>query len=383
MLLPIDSDMALSNHFKGSKIYMNNKILSIHYLRGIAALVVVFFHFRGLLNGYYSQKDIGNILFGSGAFGVDLFFMISGFIIALSTEKQMTPFIFFIRRFFRIYPAFIFVFIIGALTIYSETDKSQLLRSMFFIHNDYTKESPAFGFNILGPAWTLTYEFYFYGLFMLAMSFSHKYRVAISACLLIIPIFALQLYYNGGISLAGSASAAVTEENYLHGLIRFCSSPILIEFVIGMLAFDLFKKLNKIDFSPNQFLYYFPVSIFLVFYFAQSNNRFGLDGFGMWSLFLFLGFMSKELSSGFKENKKLSFLGDISYSLYITHYVVIALLNHYSPMYWEHTGGISKFIYATTISISVAYFTYTFIEKPFIRIGKSIETSLRRVPVTG
>ncbi|MHA8112863.1 acyltransferase family protein [Kosakonia cowanii] len=378
MLLPVDSDMALRNHFKGPKIYMNNKILSIHYLRGIAALVVVFFHFRGLLNGYYSQKDIGNILFGSGAFGVDLFFMISGFIIALSTEKKMTPFIFFIRRFFRIYPAFIFVFIVAALTIYSDIDKPQLIKSMFFVHNDYSKESPAFGFNILGPAWTLTYEFYFYGLFMLAMSFSHKYRVAISACMLIIPILALQLYYNGNISLAGSASARVHESFYLHGFIRFCSSPILVEFVIGMMSFTLFKKLKEIEYNANQFLYYFPVGIFLVFYFSQANNRFGLDGFGMWSLFLFLGCMSKELSKGFKENNKLSFLGDISYSLYITHYVVIALLNHYSPMYWEYTGGISKFIYATIVSLSVAYFTYTFIEKPFIRIGKSIETRLRR-----
>ena len=56
---------------------MNNKILSIHQLRGIAALLVVLFHFRGYLNGIYAQKDLGYILFGAGAFGVDLFFMIS------------------------------------------------------------------------------------------------------------------------------------------------------------------------------------------------------------------------------------------------------------------------------------------------------------------
>ncbi|WP_395264885.1 acyltransferase family protein [Enterobacter soli] len=94
---------------------MKNKILSIHHLRGIAALIVVFFHFRGYLNGVYAQKDLGSMLFNSGSFGVDLFFMISGFIIALSTRNLTSKAIFAVRRFFRIYPAFIVTFVLGAL----------------------------------------------------------------------------------------------------------------------------------------------------------------------------------------------------------------------------------------------------------------------------
>ncbi|RAY33797.1 acyltransferase, partial [Enterobacter kobei] len=94
-----------------------NKIQSIHLLRGMAALFVVLFHFRGYLNGVYAQKDLGTILFGSGAFGVDLFFMISGFIIALSTQSITSKTVFAIRRFFRIYPAFIVIFIIGSLLV--------------------------------------------------------------------------------------------------------------------------------------------------------------------------------------------------------------------------------------------------------------------------
>ncbi|HEG2001851.1 TPA: acyltransferase family protein [Enterobacter asburiae] len=63
-------------------------ILSIHYLRGIAALLVVLFHFRDKLNNVYTQKDLGDLLFGGGLAGVDLFFLISGFIIVYSTKKK-------------------------------------------------------------------------------------------------------------------------------------------------------------------------------------------------------------------------------------------------------------------------------------------------------
>ncbi|WP_404851430.1 acyltransferase family protein [Enterobacter asburiae] len=65
-----------------------NMILSIHYLRGIAALLVVLFHYRDRLNNVYAQKDLGDLLFGGGLAGVDLFFLISGFIIVYSTKKK-------------------------------------------------------------------------------------------------------------------------------------------------------------------------------------------------------------------------------------------------------------------------------------------------------
>ncbi|HBE5860281.1 TPA: acyltransferase, partial [Escherichia coli] len=65
-----------------------DKIKTIHYLRGIAALLVVCFHIREYINGVYAQQNLGDLLFLSGASGVDLFFIISGFIIAMSTDKK-------------------------------------------------------------------------------------------------------------------------------------------------------------------------------------------------------------------------------------------------------------------------------------------------------
>ena len=88
---------------------MNNKIESIHHLRGFAALLVVMYHISGTLNNVYAQADLGSLLFGSGASGIDLFFMISGFIMVFSTERMESSAVskFAVRRFFRLYPAFI------------------------------------------------------------------------------------------------------------------------------------------------------------------------------------------------------------------------------------------------------------------------------------
>lgn len=64
------------------------KVNSIHYLRGIAALMVVFYHLKARLNDVYAQENLGDLLFNSGAFGVDLFFVISGFIICYATDRK-------------------------------------------------------------------------------------------------------------------------------------------------------------------------------------------------------------------------------------------------------------------------------------------------------
>ena len=285
---------------------MNNKILSIHYLRGIAALLVVFFHFRSFLDNVYVQKDLGNILFGAGAFGVDLFFMISGFIIALSTERESQTGIFVVRRFFRIYPAFIVIFIIGATTVYSSYPANELLKSLFFIHRDYTASAPGFGFNILGPAWTLSYEIYFYMLFVVSMSLSHKYRTMITSFLLLSSVFLQQLYFNGEISIDASYSLNIGESNPLYSFARFCSSPILLEFIFGMIFFEIHKRLEQnLSKAFAVTIYWLCIGVFSSLYFSGSNYVFGMTGFGSWALVLIVGVLIYDKYVGFSECKPL------------------------------------------------------------------------------
>ncbi|HDC4533314.1 acyltransferase [Enterobacter asburiae] len=358
---------------------MNSKILSIHYLRGIAALLVVFFHFSIYLDNYYVQKDLGWILFGGGAFGVDLFFMISGFVIVLSTKNSNSKSIFLVRRFFRVYPPFIFIFAIGSLTVYNSNSLLDLVRASLLIHKDYSLPSPSFGFNILGTAWTLTYELYFYLTFVIAMGINHKYRVVLSSLFLITPILVLQLLYTGSLSFSGDASPNIPQTNPLYGLLRFVSSPILVEFIIGMVFYEIFTKVKiKITEGTTQLILALSCGLFLTFYFGNFNNEFGMHGFGIWSIILLFGVLTYDKQIGIKENKLFNLLGDISFSLYISHYIFVNAIAVYSPNFFASMSGISKFFFMTTLTGTAAIVMHNVIEKPSIKIGKRIEMFLKQ-----
>lgn len=123
------------------------KILGIHYLRGIAALMVVFYHLRTTLNHVYAQSDLGDIMFSYGAFGVDLFFVISGYIICYSTEKKerYMRIKYIVRRVFRIYPLLITSLLFTFFFVSDESNISALIRSAVPLNTNYSAGSPFFG----------------------------------------------------------------------------------------------------------------------------------------------------------------------------------------------------------------------------------------------
>ncbi|NIH31470.1 acyltransferase family protein [Hafnia paralvei] len=357
---------------------MQEKIVSIHHLRGIAALLVVFFHFRFYLNGVYAQSDLGYLLFGGGAFGVDLFFMISGFIIAASTQRKVTVASFITRRFFRIYPAFLAVFLIGAFTVYSSEPLSVLLRSMFFIHKDYTQVSPGFGYNLLGPAWTLTYELYFYALFVLAIWINQAHRIFITSILIVFPFVAVQLAYSGTVSIAGNASPNIPSDSSFYSILRFIGSPIILEFILGMFLYYLYSNVKfKVKKEQAKFVLLICIGVALSFYFKKQHSGFGLQDFGLWSFILLFGCLFYEKSHALKENKTLSFLGDISYSLYISHYLITYTLEIYKHEILLEFNGISRFILVATACIVAATILHYVVERPFIKVGKVIDNFVK------
>lgn len=76
---------------------MNNKLFSLQYLRGIAAFFVVLYHATVLFKKYYNYDYLFD-LFNTGYMGVDVFFILSGFIIfyvhywILESKKDLNPF---------------------------------------------------------------------------------------------------------------------------------------------------------------------------------------------------------------------------------------------------------------------------------------------------
>lgn len=356
----------------------NHKIQSIHYLRGIAAFLVVCFHARQMLDGVLGVKDLGNFLFLNGQAGVDLFFIISGFIIAYSTheEGRSSPRAFIIRRFFRVYPVFIISLLLCYLVvnIAKPIDLFSLLKSALLVHTNYTLHGPFFGYNILYTAWTLTYELYFYLIFVFAISINHYHRVLIASTLLLVPGIILQVVFNGTVSLSGDMSLSGTS----YPALNFFASPMMIEFIYGMLLYKFATKINIPRHSP--IILFTSISFVFICYFSNYRIGSGPLNYGVWGLALMIGLMLYEQSHKIGMSKLLNTLGNISYSLYLTHVVVIYVMIYYPeyvPMY-ESTTGISKFAYMVCASVTVSWFAYEYVEKPFINIGKRIIKSGQR-----
>ena len=145
-----------------------NEIYSIQYLRGIAALMVVLLHVRVQLGrmgygGYWPEFLMA---------GVDIFFVISGFIMWVTTfDGSTTPWQFLFRRFVRIIPVYwllttttVAVMLVAPSAVQSgRFDSIHVLSSYLFIPTVH----PLTGMMepVLIPGWTLNYEMFFYIIF--------------------------------------------------------------------------------------------------------------------------------------------------------------------------------------------------------------------------
>ena len=147
------------------------KIQNIQALRGIAVLSVVFFHLLTIEQKYGGSKTILPDLLQFGMFGVDLFFVISGFVMVTVTRgkfqilKQASRFIY--HRAARIYPTY-WVYSILVLIVFllqpswvnnSQGNQANILASFLLF--------PSQTLPLVMVGWTLIHEIYFYLVFIL------------------------------------------------------------------------------------------------------------------------------------------------------------------------------------------------------------------------
>lgn len=138
--------------------------VGVQYLRALAAIAVVVFH----------AAERYGVDFSQGARGVDVFFVISGFIMwTVTTGRPATPAGFLLDRVRRIVPLYwvaTFVLIGATLLGVAPTGQNDLslgsvLKSLLFI--PYVGAGAVHAWPILGPGWTLNFEMFFYGVFAL------------------------------------------------------------------------------------------------------------------------------------------------------------------------------------------------------------------------
>lgn len=351
---------------------------SIHYTRGFAALLVVLFHFSFM---YIGKIEPFNTAFLNGGFGVDLFFLISGFIICYVTSKKGHVIIFFLKRFFRIYPLFLFILIISSIFLvrYNVHPLWTMIKSGMFILQDYNKPAPEFDFNFIGPAWTLSYEIWFYFVFGMAMMVSHKHRVLVASAILLAQVFLLQFTFTGSVSLNSSYVASLGDSSYSDHALKFFSTSLHLEFLLGMWLCEAFMR----GWLKVRAAICIPVLMLLAslsgwLYFSEVVYGSGLTKFYLIALPLFIAIIIYESNFKMFNSRVMSFFGDISFSIYITHFFIMYLLLEHPPYFWNDAGNLTKLVTSTILAIVFAYILHKLVELPFIKIGRTVQSNTLR-----
>lgn len=312
-------------------------------LRGIAAMTVVLFHFTTQFDKLFGHESPPVLSFPLGHYGVNLFFIISGFVIFMTIERSKAPMDFVVSRFSRLYPAY---WVAIALT-YSITHLLGLPEHLADIKtalfNGLMFHKMAFGVpHVDGVYWTLEVELLFYlGMFILMTTsrLNHVHGILLA-------LLAVRLIYFVAQQFFGIALPWVIYRYLIVGQIAW--------FAIGMVMYRLIfhagEKNSWLDWS----VAFAAVTVLAV---AESLAIAGLAVF-------FGGLVLAAAMGKLKmlANPVVVWLGSISYTLYLLHENI-----GWSIMLSLREAGIGaniSILLAIAASLMLASLVTHWVEKP-------------------
>jgi exopolysaccharide production protein ExoZ len=355
-------------------------LYSVQYLRGIAALLVVVCHGIGFINisgvtTHYTSSSIEYF----GAIGVDIFFVISGFIITYTSGNEVGGYAaaaFAKKRFIRIVPVY---YIASALYLvrylssrifsfipppHVVIDKLTILKTITILPLFDKKESLP---TILTLAWTLSYELLFYIIFVVLILLKINKREYWLLSILI------------GLTILGTIFPTQNIQW------EFLTNYMVLEFGFGVILCLLYQRWNRLSFSFFVSLTVLSLLLFVLLIWSGRNHEiagYGLEVIGPLPIYrvLFWGipsalfvaglvFMEKAKPGSIKKNRWMLLLGDASYSIYLTHglaYMAVGMLiNHF--VFLKQTQPDLFLILSIVFALITGVVFYKFIERPVLK----------------
>lgn len=341
-------------------------------LRFLAAALVVLAHAEIVIYQGAKSEPLGG-------FGVDIFFIISGFIMpyiaygggGYNGSFNVGPIKFFMRRVIRIVPVYAFITamcVISAYIVSYHIDnptppiafwwpqkKIELLwyiQSITFTHWDRPP--------ILGIGWTLQYEFLFYTCFAFFIA-SKLTKIEYVEIMFVTVI----IVSNVLISYQVTSSAI---HNYAP-FIEVIAKPIMVEFAMGMFMYRLYISGVMI---PEKTAIIILVGFIPLFYVLEKywiTNGLGGDWHRplVWGFFAFYGVWAAiSLEGKIPAPKLLTFLGDASYSIYLMHGLITAWMAHIFVVSGlvNYVNIYGYYILYFLSSCALGATAHVFIEKP-------------------
>lgn len=322
-------------------------VLSIQYLRGLAAVMVLMNHVA-----WKVQQGGGHALdgFNIGEAGVDVFFVISGFVMChITAARRLSIGTFLRHRAIRILPLYwivttvaLAVFAIAPGLVNSSGGATRILDSYLLLPTD--------GKFLVEAGWTLSYEFYFYLIFAAGLLAPGAGATRVAAVLAALAGLGVWLPFS-------------------HHVWAFLTSDLLLEFVFGMAVHALYVR--RVVRSGRVGLVLVAAAIALFLGANQTPDRAFLSPvraihYGIPALLLCWGLVSCEPAIARRRIGWLAQLGDSSYSLYLSHvFTVGALAVILRPLpirgLWD---GPVPAIAMTVVAVVAGWLCYRWIEHP-------------------
>lgn len=374
-----------------------SRLPTIEGLRAYLALWVLVSHVMWL-SGYVLEALTGlPKAFKIGTYAVHLFIILSGFVIARLLDTQRETYLpFIVRRFFRLFPVFIVLFVVAIplskLSLWNLTHASQYLTSemielssghvvswwaniqwniplhLLMLHGavpDVLVMNAPVAFLVTAWSVSLEWQFYLVAPLALAWAVSAKPYRRISLCVLCM------------------VTLVLAARHVLPTVVHGAALPFQVQFFfLGAASYFFYQRLAGLQLCDTAF----PVACFLaVSLYFLSGPSWSLIPVAVWMVFLGLllehpSSFSFRLVSPLFTNPIALHLGRISYSIYLSHILVIIVIQ-YALLTW--TPDLSQKVHflvllagATVVTIAVSTVLYGYLEVPGIRAGRALARRL-------
>ncbi|PWJ82397.1 exopolysaccharide production protein ExoZ [Pseudaminobacter salicylatoxidans] len=321
-----------------------NRLLGVQYLRAVAALGVVAFHAAERAGGH----------FVIGAAGVDIFFVVSGFIMWVIAEiRHPAPAAFLRDRVERIAPAYWIatgVMVAGGLAgLFPNMRLTafHVFGSLAFLPH----RSPSDGqiWPVLVQGWTLNYELFFYVLFAFVLTLAAGRRLLVLACL-----------------FAGLIAAGLLLQPQDAVLMTY-TSPLLLEFLLGCCIGKLWLE-GRIPTAMTGMALIVAAVVGFAFV-GVTYSGFNTFILGPLAGALLIGVLALEKSGLMPRVASAGYLGDASYSIYLWHTMAISVVAKLGAVLsWPPS---ITFGMAVVCGTAVGLAAYELLEKPIAAFFKS------------
>lgn len=337
-------------------------------LRGVAAVIVVLYHVRQI-----ALRDLGGSYgfgwFGFGHAGVDLFFVLSGFIIYhvhagdIGHRARTAPFA--EKRLARVYPIYwVVTLVVLLLAALAPGSMSAAKFSPAFIAKSLTLWPIDGRLPIIPPAWTLSHELKFYAVFALAIAVKRA---------LFLPLLLLLL---GGTAVMYVRYLQMPPElprpvgNFY---VDFLFSPYNLHFAAGVLLGYLLAA-RRVRWGRAALLA--GVAVFAAAAWGDVSGSLRLSylipAYGLASALVVGGLAALDLDTPRAVGPLLRVLGEASYSIYLVHLAVIVvcarLILRLRPLSPQEMSAV--LVLTAVVSVLAGVVLHRVVERPLLRYSR-------------